>query len=356
MTLPPTPRPGICRRSVICVPALLLTLVGCRKPEIRAYTAPKDAEERQQPVNSELVTELPKLTWTLPPGWKDLGPDQMSAARFTTAGDASVMVTPLANMAGQEASLVNMWRQMMEQPILDPDGAAKTLSPVDLAGEKGSMFEVTGKRGPDEMKIVTAFVHRADKSWFFKLQGTPAAVDAQKAAYMEFLKSVKFEAPTASPAPAPAAPAPAPAAPAPTPAPAAPAAGVPGTPPAEWAVQPPGPMQAAKFAVTGKDAAKADVTVSIFPSDTGGAVSNVTRWRGQIGLPAADEAAIRDSIKPLPGGPEGSVIVDLENNGRSLTGAIVPRAGSWYFYKLMGDTAAVTAARDTFITYCKAGS
>ena len=121
-------------------------------------------------------------------------------------------------------------------------------------------------------------------------------------------------------------------------------------------MQAPGAMQAAKFAVPGKDGAKADVTVSIFPFDTGGALSNVLRWRGQLGLAAADEALVKESIKILTGGPEGSVFVELENSGRALTGAIVPRGGQWYFYKLMGDAAAVAATRQEFLNYCIAGS
>jgi hypothetical protein len=215
---------------------------------------------------------------------------------------------------------------------------------VELAGGKGSVFDVTGKGESGDYKVMTAFVHRETRTWFFKLQGPPAAVDAQKPAFMEFLKSIKFEA-GAAPAPAPPSPSTPPS-----------ASSVPGTPPAEWTPLAAGAMQAAKFAVAGKDGAKAEVTVSIFPSDTGGAASNVARWRGQIGLPPADEAALKESIKPVAGAPEGSVSVDLENNGRALIGAIVPRGGKWYFYKLMGDSAAVSAAREAFITYCKAGS
>jgi hypothetical protein len=94
----------------------------------------------------------------------------------------------------------------------------------------------------------------------------------------------------------------------------------------------------------------------VFASDTGGIVANVRRWRGQIGLPDTDDAALTALAKPLEGAPVGSITVDIENQGRSLTGAIVPRAGSWYFYKLTGGAAAVAAAREEFINYCKAGS
>ena len=41
------------------------------------------------------------------------------------------------------------------------------------------------------------------------------------------------------------------------------------------------------------EGAKADVTVSIFPNDTGGVVANVNRWRTQVGLPETDEAGVQ---------------------------------------------------------------
>ncbi|HEX2749160.1 MAG TPA: hypothetical protein VHM91_14230, partial [Verrucomicrobiales bacterium] len=185
------------------------------------------------------------------------------------------------------------------------------------------------------------------KSWFFNLKGTPAAVDAQKPVFLEFLKTVKFTGP---------APAPAPASPVSQPPADEEAVTVPGTAPESWTAAAPGAMQAAKFTVAGKDGQKAEVTVSVFPSDTGGIVSNANRWRGQIGLPAVDEAALKDAVKPVPGAPEGSTMMEFENAGKTLTSVIIPRGGKWFFYKLTGDTAAVAAAREGFISYCKAGS
>ena len=113
-------------------------------------------------------------------------------------------------------------------------------------------------------------------------------------------------------------------------------------------------MQVAKFRVPEKDGAKAEVAISIFPNDTGGLASNIKRWRGQIGLPEIDDAAATASAKPIDGAPEGSVLVELENGGRGLVGAIVPRDGKYWFYKMLGDAPAVTAARDAFVVFAKA--
>ena len=110
-------------------------------------------------------------------------------------------------------------------------------------------------------------------------------------------------------------------------------------------------MQQAKFSVPEKDGAKADVMVSVFPSATGGTVENVKRWRRQLALADIPDAEIAKLAQPLAGAPEGSVIVDLKNENRALTGAIIPRDGQWWFLKLMGEAPAVASARDAFVVF-----
>ena len=43
----------------------------------------------------------------------------------------------------------------------------------------------------------------------------------------------------------------------------------------------------------------------------------------------------------------------MTNNGKRLIGAIVPRGSQWFFYKLLGDEAAVAAQRDAFVAFVK---
>jgi hypothetical protein len=93
--------------------------------------------------------------------------------------------------------------------------------------------------------------------------------------------------------------------------------------------------------------------VSIFPSDTGGLASNVDRWRGQLGLGPATEAELKQLVTPLDPAEPRATLVDMKNNGRQLIGAIVPRGGRWFFYKLLGDEAAVTPQKDAFVKFVK---
>jgi hypothetical protein len=110
----------------------------------------------------------------------------------TGEGEASVSVTPLPNLAGRDGMIVNMWREQVGQPPLDESQSAAALSPVEIAGEKGQIFEVNGTQGSSNARIITAMLHRPEASWFFKLSGPDAAVAAQKAAFVDFLKSVRI--------------------------------------------------------------------------------------------------------------------------------------------------------------------
>ncbi|MBP7948709.1 MAG: hypothetical protein KA004_03565 [Verrucomicrobiales bacterium] len=359
MVLPPPPPWCLAgrtlRRSGPWLVLAFLSAVSCRKAEIQVYEAPKDEEEalRQQtpPRNAE-AEAAPKLTWSLPEGWThEPGTDAMNAAKFNAGAGADavfVNATPLELMAGKEPLLVNMWRSVMGLETLSDADAAKALSEVEIGAQKGHIFEVSGSREGKEMKIITAFLHQSQRSWFFKIQGQPAAVDAQKPAFLAFLKSVGFESGSAAP-PASASP---PAAAASEPTQTKPV--LPGVLPDGWTAVAPGPMQVAKYTVPAAADGQAEVTVSIFPSDTGGTAANVKRWRGQLQLPEVDDATAAAAAKPLEGGPPDSRLVELEHNGKALTGAIVPRATGWYFYKLYGHSAAVSAAREAFLNFAKA--
>jgi hypothetical protein len=241
-----------------------------------------------------------------------------------------------------------MWRQQLDLPPLDEPAAAASLTPVDIGGEQGKLFDVSGTREGKTLEIITAFVHRPDGSWFYKLQGGAEAVASQKAMFLDFLKTVKVKPGTAATAEN------KPAAPAPSPEPPPPEVHL--MAPEGWQEQPPGQMQVAKFSVA-KDGGKADVSVSVFPSDTGGTLANVNRWRRMMGLEDVDEAGLQECVTPLGephiDGAPGPVLVDLSKDSRRFLGAIVPREGRWWFYKMTGDAPVVNAEHDIFVQFVK---
>jgi hypothetical protein len=179
---------------------------GCERHDIRVYTVPKESaapERTATPATEPARSERPRpqLTWRLPDGWKEIPASDVYAAQFQVAsseGTLTVNVTPLPNLAGKETMVVNMWRQQVGQPPLEADALKDALAPADIAGETGQLFEISGQRGGAPVRIVTAMLHRADSSWFFKLDGSEAGVAAQKPAFLEFLKSFRIGSPTPS--------------------------------------------------------------------------------------------------------------------------------------------------------------
>src|SRR5258708_32996456 len=136
----------------------------------------------------------PSLSWKLPSGWRETGPGEMSLASFSigdgSGPEAQVSITPLGHLAGHETMIVNMWRQQVGLPTNSEAEVAQQLQPIEVGGEKGSLFEVTGKTDDGgTLRIITAMVHRSDASWFFKLAGGAAPVAAREPGLPWSLKS-----------------------------------------------------------------------------------------------------------------------------------------------------------------------
>ena len=136
--------------TIVATAAALFT--GCEREEIRVYSVAKETAEAPAKAASDTPTPAanaprPQLAYTLPAGWQDAGPTPMSLANFritTDAGEASVNITPLASMAGQEALVVNMWREQVGQKPLAEGELAGALAPIEIGGEKGQLFEIAG--------------------------------------------------------------------------------------------------------------------------------------------------------------------------------------------------------------------
>jgi hypothetical protein len=316
---------------LFCIALCLATVCACRRDAIRVYVAPKDRIAAPDAPRSR-----PRLTWNLPKGWQQTDPGEVSVANFivkSSTGVASINITPMPNLEGREAMVVNMWREQLHQPPLREDEIASALTPVEVGQETGHLFELTFER----QQIVTAMLHRANGSWFFKLAGDPATVAEKKPEFLAFLKSIEFPDASAETLPE-----------------NSPAASFQWSVPAGWVKVAPGQMQVAKFVVGGTEEKKAEVAVSIFPNDTGGTLLNVNRWRTQMNLEPIDEAELKTAVAPLDAKTPDAVLADLENkSGRRLLGAIVPRGGQWFFYKMLGDAEVVAQQRDKFIAFAK---
>jgi hypothetical protein len=310
----------------------------------------------------------PQLKYTLPAGWQEKALGQMRVASFgisENGKDADVSVIPLGGMAGGDLANVNRWRGQVGLGSLADEDVLKLAEKVAVGDQPADLYDLVGtssENGGAE-RILGVILHRDDAAWFFKMTGDPDLVEKQKPAFVLFLKSFQFgesaapstmdlsKLPEGHPAIAGMD-----AANATTPA--ADAGNVPTwTIPDGWQPAPLTQFLVAKFSIAGADGAQAAVNVSSLAGDGGGFLANVNRWRGQLGLPPFTEADLlpyENGIDVI-GSPYG--IVDFTgmdsrtDKSARLVGAVMPKNGQTWFYKLMGDPNIVAQQKDVFTKF-----
>jgi hypothetical protein len=135
-----------------------------------------------------------------------------------------------------------------------------------------------------------------------------------------------------------------------------PAAELSWTAPAAWKARTASSMRRGSYEVGEGSGPRADLAITVFPGDVGGDLANVNRWRGQINLPPIAETDLAAALQVVTA-PNGLSIryVDLTggtaDNPLRLLSAIVPHAGSTWFFKLTGPAAIVGAEKARFVEF-----
>ena len=376
------------RRFLILTPLLFLA-AGCQRDGIKVYHVAKDQEPAQQqaapvppadsanpamPPGHPDISSAPAmaappasesaqspLTWTKPDGWTEVPPSEMRLASFKVAGangkQADVSIVPLPGMAGTDDANVNRWRGQVGLSDASSDELQKSAETVEASGQPAQLYDIAGATG----RILGVIQHRDGMAWFYKMTGDADLVEQQKPAFVEFLKSLKFQTAPVSggmgemPATLP---------------PGHPAIGDMTTPttasapishdgqpnwqvPAGWQEISGGQFLVAKFTLTGDGGATAAVNVSSSAGDGGGMAANVNRWRGQLGLPPISE--IFTTSLDVAGGKAQLVEMSGTNaqtgQPSQLIAVIVSQPDQTWFYKLMGDAKVVAGQKDAFVQF-----
>jgi hypothetical protein len=130
------------------------------------------------------------------------------------------------------------------------------------------------------------------------------------------------------------------------------------TAPAEWKLKPAAAMRKATYGVAG-DGGEAELTITAFPNDVGGEIANFNRWRGQVRLPPLAENDFGASVTRFTANGLSFAVGDFANaqapasGAQHIVGAIVPFAGSTWFFKLSGPDALVAGAKPAFLEFLK---
>jgi hypothetical protein len=335
------------RRAAIVLTAAFAT---CATAQIQSYSLPKDHPAINSPsATSEAAKSLAasasfektsaRLQWTTPSGWQEIPASGYRLGSFVIPNKdksaADVAITSFPGQVGSERDNVNRWRAELGLAAIGENDISS--QPVSIASLDGKLFDIAGEKS----RTVVALLHRDGSTWFFKMRGDPAIVAAQKDAFTQFLKTIRFSEETPAPGAEPVA----------EKAPVAAAATTAGLPEG-WVEKDPGAMILKRFA-----AGEATVTVSSFPGDVGGTAANVNRWRQQLGLEKVDDVKALALTDTLPLGAVKGTLVDFSGTTGSektrLVAVMVARDGSTWFYKLVGPSDSVEKQKAAFVSYVK---
>jgi len=137
--------------------------------------------------------EAPKWA-ALPAGWS-VGPENsMRKATWIVAGPngstAEIAVTVFPGSVGGLAANVNRWRGQVGLPSSGPDEIAASAQAGKVGGIDSQRFVMTSADGKTSLD---AFMTPKDgATWFFKMKGDAAAVEANAAAFAAFLSASKL--------------------------------------------------------------------------------------------------------------------------------------------------------------------
>ncbi len=189
-------------RVLACV--LVLSLAGCEpEPQVRRYTvakadapAPAAPPKAAMPADPALVAQAaasgsPRYP-AAPAGWTAKDPGAMRKGSWTVAGpggDADLAVTVFPGDVGGRVANINRWRGQLGLP----PGDAQMLDAIAVAKVGATDGEVVDLRSADGAQATVAIIARkGESSWFLKLTGPAATVDAARRALLDFAAATEL--------------------------------------------------------------------------------------------------------------------------------------------------------------------
>jgi hypothetical protein len=351
---------------VLCVP---LCLAACRDSKVATYRIPKENDTPPAPAPAApavaptgfqiAAPATSRLIWMAPADWKAKTASSMRKASYEVGASegtaADLAITAFPGDVGGDLANVNRWRgQLALAPIPEAELPA-ALTNLTANGLAMKIVDLTGGDANNPQRMLGAIVPHAGATWFFKLTGPAAVVAKAKAAYLDFLRTIKTAALDTETTQAPAPVAPPAADMANTPVIKAEGPGLKWTAPPHWQDKPPTAMRKATDVVPGVGGANGEISVTAFPGEVGGELANVNRWRGQFQLAPLTAADLPTTVTRLTANGLQIALVDFSggtaDNPQRLLGAIVPSNGATWFFKFTGPSVLVAAERPAFLTF-----
>ena len=267
------------------------------------------------------------LEWQRPKSWVELEPTQFRLANFGVPGEVQCFLSILPGEAGGVLMNLNRWRQQLDvEPIAEQD--LESLQRLPMLGSDAIVMDVVGKASGAARKLTGLVLVAEDSVVFVKMLGSPAAVDAERGHFEQFVHSVRRtgENPTLR-----------------------------WQAPEDWQVGAPHKMRVVTFLPPGEQ--RLECYVTMLRGSGGSALDNINRWREQIGLAPTDQASVT-ALPHIDMLSTKATLVELRSEQSSgtvtgLLGVICPIQGHCVFIKMVGPIEAVQTAKTKFLRLAK---
>ncbi len=129
--------------------------------------------------------------------------------------------------------------------------------------------------------------------------------------------------------------------------------------PSGWQEKPGSGFRYATFVIPGSGALTGDLSVTVLEGDAGGLLSNVNRWRGQIGLTDLTENQLSGASQSIRPAGRAMTFVNFVSEGllidgkfkKRLMAAIYSADGKSWFFKMIGEDRLVQSAEKDFLIF-----
>ncbi|MEO6183222.1 MAG: hypothetical protein ABIP71_09030 [Verrucomicrobiota bacterium] len=159
------------------------------------------APSAQPAVNAakEVVAEAEsgKPKWDLPSGWREKPASSMVFKTFSSGdaeNEAKIAVSVFPGDVGGPLANVNRWRSQLSLQAIQESELSKLVTSIDVIGGKATLVDMNGtdvKTGKPA-RMIAATVPYAERTWFYKLTGSEAAVVREKEAFLKFIQTVRY--------------------------------------------------------------------------------------------------------------------------------------------------------------------
>ena len=123
--------------------------------------------------------------------------------------------------------------------------------------------------------------------------------------------------------------------------------------PANWSEQAAGDFRVASFKVMDNNGKEADVSVIPLPGSAGGDLSNVNRWRGQVGQGPVSAEELQNIAQSVEVAGQPAALYEQNGETTRILAAIQHRDGTAWFFKMTGDSQLVAQEKLAFVEFLK---